>query len=220
MHEIKKGDKFEIKIGAQTYNGFVHEYIEDDFIMVNIANLCENAVASTLKKCVISFMFDGGIISFDADFIEMCKQDHLSLVRLKHNSEGERIYRREFLRCECSLPIRFAVVKDIASAPEVEEDQPAAQQLSEGSAKDIGGGGMRFVTNTEVENGDTIKFLLLLEGEYLIIVGKILHKYKMSLSLAKFQYRVIFIDISPEDREKIVKFVFDEHKKAGNSEKN
>ena len=127
---------------------------------------------------------------------------------------GENMQRREFLRCECSLPIRFALVDDIAeNAPEETQDQRPTP-LSEGTVKDIGGGGLRFVTNVDIDNGDNIKFLLLLEGEYLIIIGKILHKYKVSMSLAKFQYRVVFIDILPQDREKIVKFVSEQLQKS------
>jgi len=135
-------------------------------------------------------------------------------IEIKLGSESDKTERREFLRCECSLPIRFALVDDItANAPEAQDQRP--KPLNEGTVKDIGGGGLRFITNVEVENGDNIKFLLLLDGEYLIIVGKILHKYKVSMSLAKFQYRVVFLDILPMDREKIVRFVSNEHQKLG-----
>ncbi|MCL2674587.1 MAG: PilZ domain-containing protein [Defluviitaleaceae bacterium] len=212
MHNINKGDKLEIKLGTKTYKGFVHEYSEGGFVVAEVADSFEAAAVSMPKQCLISLFFDGGIINFEADFAAVCKQDNLVLARFKITLESEKIERREFLRCECSLPIRFALVDDItAVASETQEQRP--KPLNEGTVKDIGGGGLRFVTNVEVENGDNIKFLLLLEGEYLIIVGKILHKYKVSMSQAKFQYRVVFIDILPADREKIIRFVFNEHQK-------
>ncbi|MDR2940228.1 MAG: PilZ domain-containing protein, partial [Clostridiales bacterium] len=83
----------------------------------------------------------------------------------------------------------------------------------EGIIKDIGGGGLRFVSNEVLEEGEKIKAAIVLNTEVIIVNGKILHKQFFPKSNYKYQYRVEFIGILKTEQEVIVQFIFEQQRK-------
>ncbi len=146
------------------------------------------------------------MLRYDTMILEYFKKDGFHLMRVQLTSDGEKIQRRDFFRFECLLPIKFALIND-----DVEEE--VAPDMHEGIIKDVGGGGLRFVTNVEMPESGEIKCLIMLNSEYLLMVAKILSRQYFPKSSYKYQYRCIFIGVLPSEQEKIVRYIFNEQRK-------
>jgi c-di-GMP-binding flagellar brake protein YcgR len=146
------------------------------------------------------------MLIFDSTIMGYVTEDGNNYMTLMVKTTGEKVQRREFFRFMCLLPIKFSVAQE-AGAPA--ENNP----LYEGVIKDIGGGGVRFVSNGVVPEGATIKCVVLLNGEYLIAVAKILYKQVFPKSIYKYQYRGMFIGLLPSEQERIIQFIFNEQRK-------
>ncbi len=93
----------------------------------------------------------------------------------------------------------------------------------EAIAVDLSGGGMRFVGYEAADNGDYMVISLPLENESmsytLEVVACVLtcqqikkHTGKRKDSQKKYEYRVKFLMKNPEDREWIIKFIFEQER--------
>jgi c-di-GMP-binding flagellar brake protein YcgR len=58
-----------------------------------------------------------------------------------------------------------------------------------------------------------IQCTLILGTTTMVLKGKILEKHFMPKSTLKFQYRVLFIDISQNSQEEIINYIFSEQRK-------
>ena len=219
MNNIKIGDRLEMRFrheggSPKIYNSQVCEQDDKTIVVHSPVSYGKQVTLPNSEPCSLLFFQDEGMLSFKAVVVGSYVKDDLFLTKLMLTSEAEKMQRREFFRFECTLPIRFALLNStLENALSNKASSSSNQQLYEGIIKDIGGGGLRFVSNAEVDNGDNVKCLLLLERDYIVVIGKILHKHSFPKSPYKFQYRVIFIGILPEEKDKIVQYVFNEQRK-------
>ncbi len=85
--------------------------------------------------------------------------------------------------------------------------------LCEGIMLDLGGGGIRFLSNEEIEVNENIQCVIVLMDEFLFANAVILYKDKQFNSDYKYQYRVKFTEIMDLERDKIIQYVFNEQRK-------
>ena len=220
MHNIKPGDRLEMRFKreegvSKIYISQVYEYEDNSIVVHTPISYGKYVVLPKSEPCSLLFFQDEGMLNFKAEVVNSYIKDNLTLTKLIFTSEAEKMQRREFFRFDCTLPIRFSVINSSPSeeALGTKAASQTQQSLREGIIKDIGGGGLRFVTNAEIDIGDNVKCLLLLEREYIVVIGKILQKHSFPKSPYKFQYRVIFIGILPEEKDKIVQYVFNQQRK-------
>ena len=221
MHNIKEGDRLEMRFKgdgsvSKIFLSQVVEYENNTVVVHTPISYGKHVVLPKSAPCSLLFFQDEGMLSFTASVVGSYVKNDLSLTKLMLTSEPEKMQRREFFRFECALPIRFSVINSKpseATSGEPAETGMSAQPLHEGVIKDLGGGGLRFVTNAEVDKGDNLKCLLMLEREYIVVIGKILQKHSFPKSPFKFQYRIIFIGILPEEKDKIIQYVFNQQRK-------
>ena len=221
MHNIKVGDRLEMRFKgdgtmSKIFLSQVLEYENDTVVVYTPISYGKLVVLAKSAPCSLLFFQEEGMLSFTATVVESYVKDDLNLTKLVLTSEPEKMQRREFFRFECALPIKFSIINSKQSEfaqQGSKESGASTQPLYEGVIKDLGGGGLRFVTNAEVESGDNVKCLLLLEREYIVVIGKVLQKHSFPKSPFKFQYRIIFIGILPEEKDKIIQYVFSQQRK-------
>jgi c-di-GMP-binding flagellar brake protein YcgR len=92
-------------------------------------------------------------------------------------------------------------------------DDPEDAEIFQGVVKDIGGGGLAFISNESLEEYDIAKLIIKLDDDVLVAIGEILHKQYFPKSNYKYQYRAGFIGIRPSEQEKIVQFIFERQKR-------
>ena len=212
LHDsIKAGDRLEISqvsdTGARKVYISVVEEITDAQLTAHmpieygkLVRLDQSAVYSVL------FFTDKGMLQFSAAIAEYLKTDGFSLMKLDLVSEGERMQRRSFFRLNCVMPFKFAEIKNGT------EENPGEYPY-EGVIKDIGGGGVRFVTNNEISESASLGCALVIENEAIVSQGKVLHKQHFPKSVYAYQYRVQFLGMNHYDQERIVQYVYNEQRK-------
>ena len=88
---------------------------------------------------------------------------------------------------------------------------------------DISGGGLRFVANYAYEPDSLIycKYNLVTGGaarEY-VLISKVLTVKELDNRPGVYEHRVQYINIDTEDREEIIRFIFEEERKYRKKEK-
>ncbi|MBZ4669253.1 MAG: uncharacterized protein JG775_2406 [Defluviitaleaceae bacterium] len=109
----------------------------------------------------------------------------------------EKFQRREFFRFECVIPFQFQV----------------GDLWESGIIKDISGGGIRFITNSQLNTKENLVMRIPLEAEEILLSGKILIKEDSNTELYKYQYRVMFDDIKKNDQDAIIQYIFMQQRK-------
>ena len=212
-NNIGIGDRLEIRhknneLIDKVYISQVQNII-DEYKVIIYVPITYGKLAELSKGTTFNFLFftEKGIISFDGKIDEYNKKEGFNLMTIVLTSQGEKVQRRGFFRFVCVLPFNFYILDD-ESNTSIENDK-----ICSGVVKDISAGGLRFITNEEINETKIIKSLLDLDKEVLISIGNIIQKHNFPKSNYKYQYRVKFIDISPTEQEKIVQFIFSEQRR-------
>ncbi len=157
-------------------------------------------------------------------------RENLYLLLIEPKTPLEKFQRREHYRFECALDMLYLLIKpnelDISPIEELKEHHRLTYPedlAKEAIAVDLSGGGMRFVAYEAADNGDYMVISLPLENESmsytLEVVACVLtcqqikkHTGKRKDSQKKYEYRVKFLMKNPEDREWIIKFIFEQER--------
>lgn len=212
---IKVGNRIEISFirdgkKSKSYISLVEDVYDDTHVLACVPISYGNLVKLpfSLKYSMI-FYTDKGMYKYEAEILKYVNIENFNFMVVKLLSEGERTQRREFFRFSCLLPFKFEKLSNGK-----DEDEKDEIVLSKGIIKDIGGGGIRFVSNEELFIGDKIKCLIVLDNNYIIVVGSILHKQFYPKTSYSFQYRVEFINIKESDKDLIIKYIFEAQRRA------
>ncbi len=157
-------------------------------------------------------------------------RENLYLLLIEPKTPLEKFQRREHYRFECALDMLYQTIKadevDISPIGELKEHHRLTYPedlAKEAIAVDLSGGGMRFVGYEPGNDGDYMVISLPLENESmsytLEVVACVLtcqrikkNTGKRKDSQKKYEYRVKFLMKSPEDREWIIKFIFEQER--------
>ena len=222
FHNIKVGNRLDVKvqyrnIGDVVYVSRVLDILDAKNFTLAISmpirvdkplNMLPN------KKYDVTFYIDLAMVVFEAYFEGYIKKEKENFVALRLSNEGYKIQRREFFRFACSIPMTFTVL-------DFEEGDLGAEILHEAGMvevhealiKDIGGGGLRFMTDSDLSLEFPVKCAISLGHTTLNLKGRILEKQHLPKGAKHFQYRVLFSDISKSSQEEIINFIFAEQRK-------
>ncbi|WP_341877206.1 flagellar brake protein [Defluviitalea saccharophila] len=125
------------------------------------------------------------------------KKDSIEMLEVERVTSLEKIQRREFFRLECVIPFQFK----------------AGDTWEKGIIKDISGGGIRFITNSQLKTQGEIILRIPLDEEEITLSGKLLIKEASNTELYKYQYRVSFEDIKKSDQDTIIQYIFLQQRK-------
>ena len=135
-------------------------------------------------------------------------------------SNLRKYQRREYYRFSCALEMdsRQLEEEETSLMDKEEESMTPELPLKRSVIVDISGGGLRFVANYSYEVDSLIlcKYRLMVEGEIkeFNLVGKVLNVKEVENSEGLFEHRVQYVNMTAGDREKIIKYIFDEERKT------
>jgi len=162
-------------------------------------------------SCVVIMFTEKGIIKCAASVIKNVVKDGVYYIVLKILDEGEKIQRRDFFRFDCMLDFTFGVVdNDMIKNGKVMLEECHMK----GIVKDIGGGGIRFVSNDDIPEKVDICCVIPLNDDVILPIGTVLHKQHFPKSNFIYQYRAQFFGMPQSEQEKIVHFIFNEQRKT------
>ncbi len=136
----------------------------------------------------------------------------------------KKVQRRDYFRFPCYIPIRgLPVPRDVALLPNMEMVEDDLERYGntygdaiKGTILDISGGGARFHSEKDIESERFLYCSFILEApgfrkQINTIARKVKTVYYKDLHV--FEHRIEFLFKEPEDRETIIKYIFDEDRR-------
>ena len=141
------------------------------------------------------------------------KEETGYFIAIKILDEGIIMQRREFFRFTCMLAMKFSILYSGDNEAAKLLEDAGYNKMYSGISRDIGAGGIRFITKEELEVNNLIQCIIMLNNNAVMLKGRLLEKQYMPKSALKFQYRVAFVDIQQSTQEEIVNYIFAEQRK-------
>ena len=152
---------------------------------------------------------DNTLYRFKAIVTGRGRSENVALLKIEAVSEIEKVQRRSYYRLECSLPVMFRQVESFN--PAHSEGVPFKKTL----ASNLSGGGIRLLLEEKLEAGKIVECEIRVGEEKLIrFFGRVMrHEVREDEGRFKYEAGIAYIKISKNDREAVVKYIFDEQRK-------
>lgn len=152
--------------------------------------------------------------------IDRYKSNNVYILVVEMTSNLRKYQRREYYRYSCALEMcsRSLVEEEIKA---VEQNESAfltpGLPLKQSVIVDISGGGLRFMSEQRYEPESLIycTYCLLINGENreYEVIGKVLAAKEVENKKGTFEHRVQYVNLDVDDRENIIKYIFEEERK-------
>jgi len=156
---------------------------------------------------------NSSLLSFPCQFLGYLREEFNYFITAKLVGEGDKMQRRNFFRFTSLLAMKFSVLdfEDNEAARVLHNSGYAA--INDAIVRDIGGGGMCFISNADFDTKFFIQCTIMLGTTALRVKCHVLDKQFMPSARVKFMYRATFLDISQQTQEEIVSYIFAEQRK-------
>ena len=145
---------------------------------------------------------------FKVKFIKHDEFDGFPITRFKLMHDGEKVLRRNAFRLNLDTMVMFSVVK---------EDGNQSDKI-EGRVADLSSGGVRILTNLELDKGELLNLSIQLGNDLIIAFGDIRFSAEASppplRGIGKNphprytrQYGVSFVMLADSDEEKVIQYI-------------
>lgn len=225
VNRVNGEDKEEAK---KVYTSKVYDIISED--RMEIAMPMEQTKLILLpvdgEYDIIFYGNNNNLYQCFARIIDRYKSNNSYILVVEMTSNLRKIQRREYYRFSCAL--------EMCARPLMEEEVKAVEQkeayfltpglpLKRSVIVDISGGGLRFMSDQQYEPGSLIycTYHLVSEKENTEceIVGKILGAREIENKKGTYEHRVQYVNMGADEREKIIKYIFEEERKNLRREK-
>ena len=232
---IMEGDKIEFKEilnaeqkeagkKADVYVSQVFEFTDDDTLKVAMPIFQGRLVPLTKDKRYDAYFYTSrGLYYARVIILDRYKSGNIYGMEIEFRSELTKFQRRQFFRLDKALPVSFCNINDdqyqeILETKQLPESLKDASVYKTGTSVDISGGGMRFISTTQVQSGSHILIVFEVEigarkivfklPSYVIRCTNVQNRYD------RFEFRIEYENISKEYREILVKYIFEEERKS------
>ena len=164
------------------------------------------------------------IFEMDAMVIKVGKMKRFQVVLLKPLTSLVKVQRRNYFRLECSMPLSYmyieeslAILPSMSAVKETIKQDPKTMRIrGMGTILDISGGGLRFISTQSVEDIEYMLLQFTLQtvagAEMIEVVARIVRSQYIH-NIEKYEHRMQFLFRENDDREKIIKYIFDEERR-------
>ncbi|MCR4739646.1 MAG: flagellar brake protein [Lachnospiraceae bacterium] len=173
----------------------------------------------------ICFYTTTGLYQCLARVIDRYKSDNVFVLVMELTTDLSKYQRREYYRLNCVMDMKSREIKDSGSQDQVEKVEFLDTDITfnNGIMVDISGGGARFISKVRYPVDTEIMFVfsLFVNGklnEYKL-KGKVLFSEELQNNPGAFEHRIQFINILTDQREAIIRYIFEEERKIRRREK-
>lgn len=167
----------------------------------------------------LCFYTEKGLYQCFARVLDRYKSNNVYIVVMELTSNLRKRQRREYYRLGCAMEVEFrSLSAQEIKALEQDHFKPAeGLLLRKGTVADISGGGMRFLADTRFDVGAMICCVYTLpvkgtEKQY-HVAGRVLRCEELEGRPGVFENRVQYINLDVDDREEIIKYIFEEERR-------
>lgn len=206
-----------------TYASQVFEIRNDNILRVSMPIEHGRIIPLSKGKKFDAFFYTAkGLYQCRVIIIDRFKINNIYMMDIELLTEPVKYQRRQYYRLELNIPVRYMQITEMESNVMANEEElpERLENLSEyhtGDTIDISGGGLRFTGDTLVEKGNrlAVVFDIDYEGniERYLLAADVIMSFAIPQHHGMYEHRVEFKDISKENREMLIKYIFQEERK-------
>ena len=233
---IQVGNKIEIEsikkttdelgeITRKTYRSELYDIESDDVIKIAMPMEQTKIVLLPVDaEYSLCFYTPGGLYQCLARVIERYKSNNLFVLSMELQTDLQKYQRREYYRLNTVLDMKSKVIdENVPGGLEQVQFIDTDLTFDNGTMVDISGGGARFISQVRYQEGVLIRFVfsLFVNGrvtEYKL-VGKVLKSTPIENREDSYENRIQFVNMVNDDRESIIKYIFEEERKLRHRER-
>lgn len=224
IHQVKDDEK-ENKI----YKSEVYDIISEERLEVTMPMEQTKLILLPVdgEYDMTFYALNGTVYQCLGRVIDRYKSNNVYILVFELITNLRKYQRREYYRYSCALEMCARTLEEEEiKAVEAKEHYYLSPglPLKRSVIVDISGGGLRFMSNQRYEPGSMIycTYHLILKGvpKNYEIVGKILSVKPVDSKPGVYEHRVQYVNLPINDREEIIKYIFEEERKVRNKEWN
>lgn len=176
---------------------------------------------NTDEKYSACFYTAKGLMQCNVVVTKRYKSGNLFFLEVLMLSEPAKVQRREFYRYKCMLDAKVRVISDNEYETGLPDDiSVPEEQLDWSDVKilDISGGGAKIVAKNHLDRNEIIKisFVVVLGNEVMFfnLIARILSSNGYQGRNDIFEQRLEFMKMEQEDRDKIIRYIFENERMA------
>lgn len=206
-----------------TYASQVFEMRNDNILRVSMPIEHGRIIPLSKGKKFDAFFYTAkGLYQCRVIIIDRFKINNIYMMDIELLTEPVKYQRRQYYRLELNIPVRYMQITEtesnvMANEEELPERLENLAEYHTGDTIDISGGGLRFTGDTLVEKGNRIAvvFDIDYEGniERYLLAADVIMSFAIPQHHGMYEHRVEFKDISKENREMLIKYIFQEERK-------
>ena len=173
----------------------------------------------------LCFYTDNGLYQCVAKVVDRYRDNNIYVLALDLTTNLRKYQRREYYRFSCALEMnsRELLKEEIESLNHSQTSLQPELPLKRSVIVDISGGGLRFVSNLEYEKGSIIlcNYNLVVDrvAKHYSLVGRVLSVEELENRPGVYEHRVQYVNMDVDEREEIIKYIFNEERKNRHKEK-
>ncbi len=226
---------------ARTFASQLVDFVDLDVISIAAPILYGKAlVLGVGANFSLFFYTKKGLYQGNCVVLSNHKENNIIVSNVQIISNLVKVQRRQFYRFECIYEIDYRVVtldeemldrkwkaNDFANDEERNECKKKLSQFNKdwihGDIIDISGGGAKFYSKFLHKQGDKLLIKITVSvGNRIIKMepgAQVIASDKIENRIGVFEHRVQFMDISPKDREHLIRFIFEQERRLRRNEK-
>lgn len=204
---MKHGTRVEVKshYDDSPYITIVESVLENGYLLLDIMRLGGSEMRLSVNRPYsLRFFSERGVYKFTAVLHGYMRKGIFDYMLFQTSDSGEKIQRRQSYRLACGKVVEFNVLQDIVN------EAPAQK----GFIRDISSGGVRLLSNDELDASRLLRIQLPMIKEGFWVYGAILSKQQLTEAKYKWRYGIEFVGATATDTEKIIMYVHNEQRKA------
>ncbi|MCR5302090.1 MAG: flagellar brake protein [Lachnospiraceae bacterium] len=226
IESIKKTTGELGEITRKTYRSEVYDIESEDIIKIAMPMEQSKIVLLPVDaEYSLCFYTPQGLYQCLARVVERYKSNSLFVLSMELETDLQKYQRREYYRLNKVLDMKSKVIEDNERSEGMAKLQFIDTDLTfdNGTMVDISGGGARFISKVQYAEGSLIRFVfsLFVNGqvtEYKL-VGKVLNSSPIENREDEYENRIQFVNMVNDDRESIIKYIFEEERKMRHRER-
>lgn len=208
---------------VKTYYSLVTEVIDEDRVKITMPLEKGRIVPLSLNaRYNVSFYTENGLYQARAIVTDRFKEDNIYMLIIEIVSDLVKFQRRQYYRLGCTMDMYYKKIDEEEEEQEygdIRENEEIGQDelYIDGTALDISGGGMRFVSDEQLNVGDDIFVVISIqyenESKTYGLNAKVIMSNPMPKRKEKYEHRVEYKNIDGKVRESLIKYIFDEERR-------
>ncbi len=219
IESIKKTTDELGEVTRKTYRSELYDIESEDIIKIAMPMEQSKIVLLPVDaEYSLCFYTANGLYQCLARVVERFKSNNLFVLSMELETDLQKYQRREYYRLNTVLDMKSRPI-DESEKPGIEQVQFMDTDLTfdNGTMVDISGGGARFISKVQYVQGSLIRFVfsLFVNGEVTEykLTGKVLRSEPMENKEDSYENRIQFVNMVNDDRESIIKYIFEEERK-------